>query len=199
MKRYWTHGDKTGASAAKNAEWKQKCDQQFDTLDPTNQYGVKEFICKNPFWKMSSRVPPRFEYISKAYRDYKYDPNETPDIEKLAFELFDSIAYPEKIDKIETIEPVKKDGTKNASILHKILNKLRILITENKLNKLDEQLAKLNIRQLKDVYSLSTRKDEVLLRPAIKVAIEYKELSGNIGGRKTNRLRRRNRKTRRIF
>jgi hypothetical protein len=128
MKKYWTHGDKTGASEAKNAEWKKKCDASFKIFVKArvNQY-LNSDICKHPYWKISSRVYPEFEYISKDYRDYKKDPTKTNFELAERFKLFDAIVDRKKAGTVEEGEAaIRNDPAQNLATFYE-----KIQIPEN--------------------------------------------------------------------
>lgn len=181
---FWTHGDKTGASNAKEDEWEGKCNTSFDAFGFQQQKNkdLKSIICARPFYKRSKQVPARFEYISKVYRDYKDTKYAPPELLE-HFKQFDAIVANGEVE------------TPNATIMYTILQRLRTLVQKTELTKLDTQLANLNTRQLKELYLLSNLNDATFLRPAIQAAIALKTIEG---GRKSKRRQRRNRKTRRF-
>ncbi len=218
MKKYWTHGDKTGASEAKNAEWKKKCEESFRNIGFKRKENVEleQYICKEPYWKMSSRVPPNFEYISKDYRDYKKDPKQTPNNLKKLFEQFDENKdgeqsqsktaqqiYDEAMAASElfnTPQP-SKTGQKvvdEAITAYKKLDAQTILWLRTKATEAERlrTLSDLTKEQLNQLLRLQIKSKllQTALTKDVQTALKLYE-----GGRKSRRKQRRNRKTRRFF
>lgn len=210
---FWTHGDKTGASKAKEDEWEGKCNTSFDAFGFQQQKNkeLKSIICARPFYKRSKQVPARFEYISKVYRDYKDTKYAPPELLE-HFKQFDAIVANGEVEQVEPpntsenlerlFQQIQKPEPKlfveepqQRKNLTAFVIKDLIELAKNKKNQeiiLDE-LSKLTKPELIRLASFTQVKQSEILNSLINL-----ELASHEGGRKSRRKRRRNRKTRRF-
>lgn len=213
---FWTHGDKTGASKAKEDEWEGKCNISFDAFGfkQTKNQDLKSIICARPFYKRSKQVPARFEYISKVYRDYKDTKYAPPELLE-HFKQFDAIVANGEVEQVEPpntsenlerlfqqiqkpepklfVEEPQQHNNLTALVIKDLIDLAKKKENQENQELILDQLSKFTKKELIRLASFTQVKQSKILNSLINL-----ELASHEGGRKSKRRQRRNRKTRRF-